>query len=92
MLALSFTAPDPKPTSKRSDWRDRELHRILPEKLFEKAPCGRLDKRLRPPFVRTTTLTLEDIASVMGYGAQAPRRSASVAAPGLASAGLRLVH
>src|SRR6516225_616559 len=27
ILTQGFTARDPKPTSKRSDWRDRELHR-----------------------------------------------------------------
>ena len=76
-----------------NDRRDRELH---PDS-YRRSCSRRLGvvvsiKGFDPPFVRTTTPTLEDIASVKGYGAHAPRRSASVAAPGLASARLRLVH
>src|SRR5262249_18526175 len=39
----------PKLISKRSDRRERDLHPFLPEKLFEKASRGHLDKRLRLP-------------------------------------------
>jgi len=64
MLSSRFAARDPKPTSKRGDWRDRELH---PD--FYRRSCSR---RLRvvisikgfdSPFVRMTTPALENGAS-----------------------------